>query len=143
MKPPEIDAQFVFKWIVEHILYFFCVVLIFLGSVFYSVFDTDNTTTNPQEGWKRAVVMLFAVTLMGLSVGYLIDKFSLNPFIMCIVATVLGVGAKPVSLWILEIWRKAKGFEDLFARAARLVRAFRKAQKEIELEDDSPPDTHD
>lgn len=137
--PPDIDAVFIYTWIAARILYIACVFFIFCGSVFASIFLPPNTGDVVRPRAQRVFAMLFSVSLMGLLASFGIKKLDLDPTIMCVLSSFMGMGAEKVSQWMLDIWKNSNGFVHFSKIVMKIVVAIRKVLKEESNEDTGKP----
>ena len=122
------NHQRLLDFLIDRAIFGVVLFFIFIGSLLGSV---SNETLKAMPGTRRYLTQIGGLLLITLIMGYLIDNFKINPYLLAGIGLFLGMGSVKLILWTSNVWQESENFPDFLANVVRLVRNFYKAYNQI------------
>ena len=122
--PNTMNQQRLLDFLIDRAIFGVVLFFIFIGSLLGSV---SNETLKAMPDSRRYLTQIGGLLLITLIMGYLIDNFKINPYLLAGIGLFLGMGSVKTILWVADIWERSENFPDFLSNVTRIVRAFLQA----------------
>ncbi len=125
----KFNAEAFAKCVAEKILYIAVFLFVLFGLIFSAAMSMAEELRKPSGRVKLPVFLSFTihacsyVLMCGLA-AFFVELLNVNPFLMCFIAGIMGIGSLFISRWIFNLFDESPDMQGFLGRVTLIARTF-------------------